>query len=106
MLVIKHGKSIRGIRPEIVLAATIIHHVYKNYGYDECTITSCTGGRHGRGSLHYVGAAIDIRTSDVAEDRKAPIRDSISSVLGSEFDVVLESTHIHVEFQPKEPING
>ncbi|KKL15339.1 hypothetical protein LCGC14_2506560, partial [marine sediment metagenome] len=25
--------------------------------------------------------------------------------LGSEYDVVLESNHFHIEFQPKEPIS-
>ena len=107
MLKIKPGKSIRGIRPEIVLAACIIDSIYANVAHVVCVITSCTGGTHGRGSLHYVGAAIDVRTSSLSPvESKAQIRDKIAEALGEEFDVVLEPTHIHVEFQPKVPING
>ncbi len=99
-MIIKQGVSIRGVRPEIVLALVIVNDIYKRFG-QELVVTEITGGKHGVGSLHYVGQAADIRTSYFAQGEAKVVADEIRIALGKEFDVVLESTHIHLEFQPK-----
>ncbi len=58
------------------------------------------------GSLHYAGAAIDIRTRDIplADVQKLIAR--IKACLGEDFDVVLETDHLHLEYQPKQPFTN
>ena len=63
MLFLKAGVRITGMRPEILLAAVAAERVYEKAGHD-CTITSCVDGKHMTGSLHYAGAAIDVRTRE------------------------------------------
>ncbi len=99
-LTIKKGARVRGIRPEIVLATFIISDVLHNLSHTT-TITEGTGGRHGRGSLHFSGNAVDIRTRHIPSAERHGVRYEIARRLNNEFDVVLEATHIHVEFQPK-----
>jgi len=103
MLAIKEGAKILGIRPEILLAYIIVGDVYHEAKVEaDCTLTECTGEKHGKASLHYVGLAIDVRIwSFQTPEELEHIRYTIQKRLGSQYDVVLESTHFHIEFQPK-----
>ena len=58
-------------------------------------ITSIRDGNHSAGSLHYDGSAFDIRYPE--EITLVEIKE----VLGSGWDVVYESDHIHCEYDPK-----
>lgn len=100
---IKQGVTISGIQPEILMAACIIDTLYsQEYGRPEgVTITSITDGKHKTGSKHYIGQAIDCRTHYFDKQTKHELKRDIANALGAEFDVVLEKTHIHVEFDPK-----
>ena len=64
-------------------------------------ITSTTDGRHMRGSLHYKGLAVDLRTKDLSMYETINYHTSLKSALCKLCDVVLESDHIHVEYSPK-----
>ena len=98
---LKPGVKLNGIKPEICIAIMIANNVYLSNGYT-FTLTSICDGKHGRASLHYPGLAFDCRTRDLpSESEKKNIADQIRNALGEEFDVILHSTHIHVEFQPK-----
>ena len=99
-LIIKEGVKIVGLKPEALLAINIAFHVYKKYGVD-CVITEITGGAHGTASLHYVGLAFDLRTRDFNVSDLERVKAELKEALGSEFDVVLESDHLHLEWQPK-----
>lgn len=124
------GTSIRGIRPEMAIAHNIIDAVFAKYD-TIATITSGTDSKHGKGSLHFVGLALDYRIRELREVARATMvpmeKRSIEDVvnrayeslcekvcadmrasLGEEFDVVLEfeKLHIHVEFQPKYKLNS
>jgi len=105
MLSLKAGVRITGMRPEILLAAVAAMEVYKAAGHD-LTITACVDGRHTTGSLHYAGAAIDIRTRDLPPADVPKLMAQIKECVGGDFDVLLETDHIHIEFQPKQAING
>lgn len=102
---LKTGVRILGVRPEVVLAMIITQDLYEDYGY-EFVVTSCTDGRHRRASLHYTGCAFDCRTWELptygTEERRDVVAD-LQARLGSDFDVVDEADHLHIEFQPKEP---
>lgn len=100
MISIKPGASVRGLRPEMALALTVADQVYGAHGYD-LVVTEGTGGKHGVGSLHYVGLAVDLRASNVAAPFVGVIAADLGKALGAEYDVVAESDHIHVEHQPK-----
>lgn len=100
MMRIKKNVLIFGIRPEINVALQVAHSVYNSYGY-ELTITSGTEGPHSRGSLHFQGLAVDLRTRNVETRMHQALRDEIADRLTSEFDVVLEDDHIHIEYQRK-----
>lgn len=97
---IKKGAKIRGLRPEMVLACQIVDDVYKKNGA-EAVITEGTGSKHSVGSLHYVGLACDFRISMFNSVELPVINFELKDALGDEYDVVLEKTHFHIEFQPK-----
>ena len=98
MISFKQGVELNGVRPEIVAAMIVVGLVAGR----DIVITSVTEGKHSRGSLHYIGHAFDIRIRDIKnpEDIDSLVM-TIREHLTDEFDVVLEATHIHVEFQPK-----
>jgi len=100
MITLKKGVSLAGVRPEITIALHVAASILIDLGYDT-VVTSVCDGKHGRASLHYIGCAVDIRTRHIPEDQRQKVRDMIAEALGAEFDVILESTHIHIEFQPK-----
>jgi hypothetical protein len=105
MLFIKPGVRIIGMRPEILLAAVVAERVYEEAGHD-FTITAGIDGKHMAGSLHYAGAAIDVRTRDLPAADLPKIIARVKECLGSDFDALLEGDHIHIEFQPKQPLTN
>ncbi len=96
----KPGVRLFGLRPEMVVAILAAKTVYDNHNH-EFVITSAVDSRHSPTSLHYVGAAIDIRTRHIPAHARQGVSAEIAIALSHEFDVVLERDHIHIEFQPK-----
>lgn len=103
MLKLKTGVRLLGVKPETVLAINITQSVYQAYGF-ECVITSLTEGRHSRGSRHYSGYGFDTRTRHLG-DKKQAVYEAVRAALGQDFDVVLEPTHMHIEYDPKTGVN-
>ena len=100
MLKIKEGVELQGLQPQMFIAVTVADEVYEEFGL-ECVITSALDSQHGAHSLHYKGFAVDLRTKHIPDARnKSVISDKIQSRLGSQFQVVLENDHIHIEFDP------
>jgi hypothetical protein len=99
---IKPGVRVHGLRPEIVLAVLAAESAWRDAGA-ECVVTSVIDGKHSQGSLHYAGAAVDIRTRNLAEPALSRAINKLRESLGEDFDVVFEKDHVHVEFQPKKP---
>lgn len=62
------------------------------------TITSANDGNHMKNSKHYSGEAIDIRRNDMKNAKN--VVEEMRRILDREFDIVLEETHIHVEYDP------
>ena len=93
----------RGITPEIVLAMTIAGSLYgKMFHGEDMVITSMAEVLPFRkkGSKHLSGNAFDIRTRNMTSDLIRPFADQLGEALGTDYDVVVESNHIHVEFDP------
>ena len=84
--------------PELVLALVVAERVYNDLGHD-LVVTSVIDGKHIRASIHYIGGAVDIR---LPGEHGIAARNRIAVRLGTDFDVVLEDNHIHIEWQPKD----
>ena len=98
----KRGVSLFGIRPELITAMVVADSVYRDFVGQECTVTSVTDGSHGS-IVHSLGCAFDLRTRYENESQqwlmstKDAIAKEMRERLTDEFDVVVESDHIHVE---------
>lgn len=64
--------------------------------------TSGEDSQHKPGSLHPSGNAADLRIWHIPKTELQRFTLGLAMVLGSQYDVVLESDHIHIEYDPKE----
>jgi hypothetical protein len=99
---VKEGASIIGVSPELVLGLLVIAEIFRVHGVPLC-ITEATGGKHGPGTLHHIGNALDLRlpsryTQTTRDD--GTILYEIAQALGQDWDCVLEPDHYHIELDP------
>jgi len=109
--------SLSNLQPQVLVALMNANDLYAEWGLP-CVVTSGSepGTRHGKTSLHYAGQAVDIRTKNLADvfSHLSPTRQAeravsaiaeivkkLNASLGIDYDVILESDHIHIEYQPK-----
>lgn len=95
---LKEGVNLEGVQWQMFKAAVIAEAVFAKHG-SELTITSANDSKHGPNTLHHKGLALDLRTWQVTGREGALIAD-LKRELGDDYDVVLESDHIHMEFDP------
>ncbi len=93
--VILAGLDIR-MRPALMFADAI----WKEYD-QELVVTSALDGVHSSSSLHYYGLALDFRTHYFSPEEALAVSVDLRECLGDLYDVVLHSTHIHVEYDPE-----
>ena len=110
MIKLRPDVRMGGIQPEMVLAMTMVHEWCRVREWD-MWVFSIMEGKHSAGSLHYVGYAFDFWPDQAERDAFSFGKETviqIKTLLGQDFDVVFEvkPLHIHVEFQPKVPMNG
>ena len=97
----KKGVKLTDLKSQIVFALINLNEIWALYFERDLWVTSVDDSVHGKGSLHPDGFALDIRTRDLSDlDKDLAVR-KIKEILGEEFDVVLESDHIHIEYDPK-----
>ena len=94
---IKAGVKIQGIKPEMILACQVTEFWLPGF-----TMTSCIDGKHSTRSKHKLGYAIDIRTRDISLDQCQTATSGIQQALGGEYFVLLETDHIHIQFNGSE----
>ena len=104
-IALKHSARITGLGNEILFVIQAAEGVWKDKGLGMCTITSCTDGKHSSGSKHYIGSAVDFRTMNLTNDQVQFAASELKERIGTEFDVVVEADHLHVEHDPKQPLN-
>lgn len=101
MIKTKQGVYLNRLHPVMYLAMIVISKKYNTLGLD-FVITSTYDSVHMEGSLHYEGCAIDVRTREITNSLElGELVDSIREdllALDKCFDVVLESTHLHIEY--------
>ena len=96
-MLIKAGVDISRLRPEIRKKLNEIARRVWTIEKEELVITSTYEGSHSEGSLHYADLAVDIRWHKKGQE----VRDELRDKLGMDYDVCLEATHIHIEYDPK-----
>jgi len=96
-MLLKAGVDISRLNRNIRRTLNIVNDVFYDNGA-EMVITSTYEGNHSPSSLHYSNDAFDIRLPVV---RIAMVVEILKSRLGKDIDVVPESNHIHVEYDPK-----
>lgn len=102
---IKPGAKLsNSLQPEILCIFPIIENLCGKYGV-EFVITEGVGGRHREDSKHYEGMAIDMRSRDFPDGSTGTVCSSfcheLRELLGSDYDIVMESNHIHIEYDKK-----
>lgn len=93
-MILKPGVSLEGAKRELLAGLDRLDKLWIAHGLT-LVVTSGMDGKHMPGSLHYQGLAADIRF---------PLRDEIKAALGPDWDVVWEKDHVHVEYDPKQPL--
>jgi hypothetical protein len=100
ILTFKIGVDITGIKEPTII---MIHHVADAFaaaGYDT-VVTSVVDGKHMTDSLHYDGCAADFRTRHVKTKKElTAILADAKKRCGNAYDIIIETDHIHGEFQP------
>jgi hypothetical protein len=95
---IKEGASLQGLDIRMRPALIAANRVWKTYG-QELVITAGTDGTHSAGSLHYYGFAVDCRTRYFSAEEISAVTRSLHIALDQEgYDIVVHSTHIHIEY--------
>ena len=89
-----------GVKAPILHACSVAEPIMERWG--EFVVTSAKDGKHSARSLHYAGLAVDIRIWALKKDTdKARCISELKAALGTDYDVILESDHIHIEHDPK-----
>ena len=90
----------QSLKPQLTLALMVLDGVFEKND-SELVITSINDARHSKTSLHYSGAAVDIRSRNIPD--KEFLLKKCKEALGysPDFDMILEFDHYHLEYQPK-----
>ena len=103
-MIFKETVTKQGVQPAVWYCCGIADVIYRTHGH-HLVVTSMTDSHDDRpASLHLKGLAVDFRTRDLAPDTIKAIHGELVNILNPiGFDVVLESNHIHAEWDPKSP---
>ena len=96
---LKHDVIMAGLSVNMQPALIAAESIWKELGREEgVTVTCALDGEHFAGSLHYYGFALDFRINYFTGDQKLAALEALRAKLPEPFDVILENTHIHVEY--------
>ena len=102
MIRLKRGVKVQGLQPEMLLALMVAQAAFLEKAI-QLVITSALDGQHSARSKHKLGYAVDLRTRDMPPgDMALNLAGKIKSALGNEYFVLLESDHIHIQFNGSE----
>jgi hypothetical protein len=98
---IKANVIMQGLRKCMRPVMIEAERIWRDHG-QELVITAALDGTHSAGSLHYYGEALDLRTRYFIDGGEInTVARKLRDALGSEYDVVVHKSHIHVEYDPK-----
>lgn len=96
-MILKKGVKVQDISTEMVLALVIIEPLFKDITID-MRITSVRDGVHSVNSKHKLGQAVDLGTRNTDQEELVELTQTIRASLTDEYFVLLESNHIHIQF--------
>jgi hypothetical protein len=103
-MIFKDGVVTAGVIPQIWFAVGVADCWRRFQGFGQATVCAMRDGAHMKGSLHYDGRAVDLRTHDMSPDEA----ERFAAVMKQQlypygFDVVHEhgTEHLHIEYDPK-----
>lgn len=96
--------SLTGLRPELLAGVLILASGWPADA--DMVVTSANDGRHSPTSLHYAGAAVDVRSKNLTPLQKRETLERARLALRQDFDLLLEAEgtdneHFHLEWQPE-----
>lgn len=105
---IKEGVRVHGFQAPILIALMAWQDICRKHSI-EARITGGLEGKHSPGSLHYVGLACDVSRHefDAVNKLQTAVTELRVNLNGTEmpgdgdYDIVIEASHVHIEFQPK-----
>lgn len=87
--------------PKIVIIALAVVNAANQLELPDMLITSGNDSEHMAGSKHFTNEALDFRTKHLNAAQKQALVKDVKKRLGKDYDVVLESDHLHIEADPK-----
>lgn len=96
-MIIKEGVVLAGLQIEMRPVLKHANEVWKKHG-QELAVTSGLEGTHSAGSYHYFGYALDLRTRYFSTTERHSVLYELKQLLGGKYTVLLESTHIHAQY--------
>ena len=108
MIEVKKGVRLHGVNPLLLWATRPAEAIWAKAGVDTLVVTSGIDGVHSKGSAHYRGDALDLRTNTLAPGTEAATCATLQAALGPDFWVLYEgagttNAHCHLEVRPQEP---
>jgi len=107
---IKPGADCRGLADAITTKLFIVEqcHRYVAGEYGLPLVITCGTDNHADrpGSLHPAGLAIDIRTRHLTFEQVEQLAADLCRYLDADYDVVIETDHLHLEYDPEEAGDG
>ena len=97
---VKAGVIVVQWHPAMEFALEVIDNSFIEATTEDAVLTSAADGVHSKKSLHYKGRAADFRSRDLDETLRDRLVRTLRLRLGECFDVVIEPTHIHIEYDP------
>lgn len=95
-------KSGAVVSRQVIIAAAVVNAANSLDFHQDMMITSGNDSRHMPGSKHYTDEALDFRTKTLTKTQQRALADTVQRRLGRHYDVVLESDHLHVEYDQEE----
>jgi hypothetical protein len=99
-MLLKLGVYINRLHWSIRRKLDAIDEVYETITGEEAVVTSTYEGTHKSGSLHYQDKAVDLRLPKKFEQVDMLV-EALRKRLGGDYDVVVSTYCIHVEYDPK-----
>ena len=92
------------VHPSLWFARAVLDSVSEKVAGRQAIVTSVEDGTHSKTSLHYEGRAIDLRTRDLEAGVIHDYASELRGALGPGWDVIVESTHIHIEWDRRNDV--
>ena len=92
------------VHPSLWFARAVLDSVTQKVAGRQAIVTAVEDGRHSVTSRRYAGRAIDLRTRDLEAGVIQDYASELRSALGPGWDVGVESTHIHVEWDRRNDV--